>query len=110
MMKDMGNLSIDTKSQFFISANNIISYIIVSLYIHIYLHIFIQFGLLDFQLALKMLQQSKALTDPLSLDNSCLVNQEETANTWPLICDPQHVAQSLVTALNQVTIVKFKVN
>jgi hypothetical protein len=64
----------------------------------------------DFQLALKMLQQSKTLTDPLSLDNSCLVNREETANTWPLICDPQHVAQSLVTALNQVTIVKFKVN
>ncbi|XP_028415382.1 dynein heavy chain 8, axonemal-like isoform X2 [Dendronephthya gigantea] len=63
---------------------------------------------LNGKLALKMLQHSKALTDPLSLDNSCLVNQEETANTWPLICDPQRVAQSLVTALNQVTIVKFK--
>ena len=57
-----------------------------------------------------MLQHSKALTDPLSLDNSCLVNQEETANTWPLICDPQRVAACLVTALNQVTCVKFKVN
>ena len=57
-----------------------------------------------------MLQHSKALTDRLSLDNSCLVNQEETANTWPLICDPQRVAGCLVTALNQVTSVKFKVN
>ena len=62
-----------------------------------------------FQLALKVLQQSKTQTDSLSLDNSCLVNQEETANTWPLICDPQYVAQSLVTASNEVTIVKFKV-
>ena len=61
-----------------------------------------------FQVALKVLQQSKVLTDPLSLDNTCLVNQDETADSWPLICDPQRVSQSLVTALNEVTIVKFK--
>ena len=59
---------------------------------------------------LKTWENMQLPTDPISMDTMCIFSQEESSDSWALLCDPQRIAITWVlTMLGQTTLVKYKV-
>lgn len=62
------------------------------------------------QIVLKTWENMQLPTDPISMDTICIFSQEESSDSWALLCDPQRIAITWVlTMLGQTTLVKYKV-
>ena len=62
------------------------------------------------QIVLKTWENLQLPTDPISMDTICIFSQEESSDSWALLCDPQRIAITWVlTMLGQSTLVKYKV-
>lgn len=77
-----------------------------------YQHLFDRHTLPEFlkgKIVLKTWENLQLPTDPISMDTICIFSQEESSDSWALLCDPQRIAITWVlTMLGQSTLVKYK--
>ncbi|XP_068697910.1 dynein axonemal heavy chain 8-like [Montipora foliosa] len=75
-------------------------------------HLFDRLTLPEFlkgKVTLKIWENLQLPTDPISMDTMCIFSQEESSDSWALLCDPQRIAITWVlTMLGHSTLVKYK--